>query len=66
MQQRQASREDRIRAVAAVIARHDVSMRQVPAGTRIPHDVARALAERAVDAVIAADENERRRHGSSF
>jgi len=55
VQQAQASREDRIRAVAAVIAQHDVTSRQLPSSGRLPHDLARALAERAVDAVMAAD-----------
>jgi hypothetical protein len=55
VQQAQASREDRIRAVAAVIAQYDVTSRQLPSSGRLPHDLARALAERAVDAVMAAD-----------
>ncbi|KAB7787234.1 MULTISPECIES: hypothetical protein [Methylorubrum] len=60
MQQAQASREDRIRAAAAVIAQQTLTDRQLPLNGRLPHDVARALAERVVDAVIAADERVRR------
>ncbi|WP_245517635.1 hypothetical protein [Methylorubrum sp. Q1] len=41
--------------MAAVIAQHDVTSRQLPSSGRLPHDLARALAERAVDAVMAAD-----------
>jgi hypothetical protein len=41
--------------VAAVIAQYDVTSRQLPSSGRLPHDLARALAERAVDAVMAAD-----------
>ncbi|WP_082482776.1 hypothetical protein [Methylobacterium sp. Leaf123] len=59
MHQAQASREDRIRAVAAVIAQQDVTSRQLPSNGRLPHDLVRALAERAVDAVMAADSTTR-------
>ncbi|MEH3118008.1 MAG: hypothetical protein PGN25_10550 [Methylorubrum populi] len=56
----QASREDRVKAVTAAISRLDASNRQVPGIGRLPHDVARALAEQVVDAVIAADDRETR------
>ncbi|MBD8909453.1 hypothetical protein MZTS_22830 [Methylorubrum zatmanii] len=61
MQQAQASREDRIRAITAAISQKDLSQRQMVLNGRLPHDLARILAELAVDAVVAADDREDRR-----
>ncbi len=56
--QAQASREDRIRAVTATISQQALGNRLIHGNTRLPYDVARALAEQAVDAVVAADQRE--------
>ena len=56
--QAQASREERIRAVAATISQQALGNRLIYGNTRLPYDVARALAEQAVDAVVAADQRE--------
>ncbi|WP_455977238.1 hypothetical protein [Methylorubrum populi] len=61
MQQAQASREDRVRAITAVLSQQDLGQRQMIINGRLPHDIARTLAELAVDAVVAADDKEDRR-----
>lgn len=59
--QAQASREDRVRAVTATITRQDLGDRLFLGSTRLPHDIARALAEQVVDAVVEADQREIRK-----
>lgn len=60
----QASREDRVRVITATIAQQELGQRQLTSNGRLPHDVARALAERIVDAVTAADDARRPQSGS--
>jgi hypothetical protein len=50
----QASREDRIRAVMCVLSQ-PISTRQLPPSNRLPYDLARQLAEQAVDELAAED-----------
>ncbi len=58
VQQIQATREDRIKAVITVLAQQDLSRRPLIGAGRLAHDIARGLAESIVDAVVTADERE--------
>lgn len=50
----QASREDRIKAIMRVLSQ-PIGTRQLPPSNCLPYDVARQLAEQAVDELAAED-----------
>lgn len=56
----QQTQEDRIKAVAEILSRLRLDQRPLPSSGRLPHDIARALAEQVIDVLATFD---RRTHG---